>query len=107
LLADEDVQASLAAALIEIEVLRHHASRTMSPFLNGGSVGPESSGVKLLLAQAEQSLGSAAIDIVGDALADDFWRERYLYSRAATVYGGTQQIQRDIIANRVLSLPQD
>ena len=37
----------------------------------------------------------------------DFWHETYLYSRAATVYGGTQQIQRNIIADRVLSLPQE
>jgi alkylation response protein AidB-like acyl-CoA dehydrogenase len=107
LLVDEAVQATLASALIEIEVLRHHASRTMSPFLNGGTVGPESSGVKLLMAQAEQSLCAAAVEILGDSLAGEFWRERYLYSRAATVYGGTQQIQRDIIANRVLSLSQD
>jgi alkylation response protein AidB-like acyl-CoA dehydrogenase len=59
------------------------------------------------MAQAEQSLCATAIDILGDGHGGDFWRERYLYSRAATVYGGTQQIQRDIIANRVLSLPQD
>jgi alkylation response protein AidB-like acyl-CoA dehydrogenase len=59
------------------------------------------------MAQTEQSLCASALDMLGDALAGDFWRERYLYSRAATVYGGTQQIQRDIIANRVLSLPQD
>ena len=47
-------------------------------------------------------------DLDPDAvLDDDFWYETYLYSRAASVYGGTQQIQRDIIANRVLSLPKD
>jgi alkylation response protein AidB-like acyl-CoA dehydrogenase len=106
-LADEDAQATLAAALIQIEVLRHHATRTMSAFLNGGSVGPESSGVKLLMAQAEQTLGAAALDVLGDAQAGEFWRERYLYSRAASVYGGTQQIQRGIIADRILSLPRE
>jgi alkylation response protein AidB-like acyl-CoA dehydrogenase len=105
LLGDPHAQAVLARALIEIEVLRHHASRTMSAFLNGGAVGPESSGVKLLMAQAEQTLCAAAIEILGDAGAGPFWHERYLYSRAASVYGGTQQIQRDIVANRILSLP--
>jgi alkylation response protein AidB-like acyl-CoA dehydrogenase len=104
-LEDEHAREQLARALIEIEVLRHHASRTMSAFLNGGAVGPESSGVKLLMAQAEQTLGAAALEVLGDAGAGPFWHERYLYSRAATVYGGTQQIQRDIIANRILSLP--
>jgi alkylation response protein AidB-like acyl-CoA dehydrogenase len=105
-LADEVTQQALAAALIEIEVLRHHAARTMSPFLNGGAVGPESSGVKLLMARAEQKLGLAAIEVLG-ADAEAFWQERYLYSRAASVYGGAQQIQRNIIADRVLALPKD
>ena len=106
-LADDAVQLTLADALIEIEVLRHHATRTMSAFLNGGSVGPESSGVKLLMARAEQKLGLAALDVLGEANAGEFWHERYLYSRAASVYGGAQQIQRGIIADRVLSLPKE
>jgi alkylation response protein AidB-like acyl-CoA dehydrogenase len=107
ILEDEGAREALARTLIEIEVLRHHAARTMSAFLNGGAVGPESSGVKLLLARAEQSLGLAALDVLGESLAGEFWYERYLYSRAASVYGGSQQIQRSIIADRVLSLPQD
>jgi alkylation response protein AidB-like acyl-CoA dehydrogenase len=107
LLDDERTQATLARALVEIEVLRHHASRTMSPSLSGGAVGPESSTVKLLMAQAEQTLGTAALEILGDESAAGFWHERYLYSRAASVYGGTQQIQRSIIADRVLSLPRE
>jgi len=106
-LADDAVQLTLADALIEIEVLRHHATRTMSAFLNGGTVGPESSGVKLLMARAEQKLGLAALDVLGEANAGEFWHERYLYSRAASVYGGAQQIQRGIIADRVLSLPKE
>jgi alkylation response protein AidB-like acyl-CoA dehydrogenase len=106
-LADDRTQDQLARALIEIEVLRHHASRTMAAFLNGGTVGPESSGVKLLMAHAEQTLCATALDVLGDAGAGPFWHERYLYSRAASVYGGTQQIQRDIIANRILALPTE
>jgi alkylation response protein AidB-like acyl-CoA dehydrogenase len=106
-IADDTAQATLADALIEIEVLRHHATRTMSAFLNGGTVGPESSGVKLLMARAEQKLGLAALDVLGDANMGEFWHERYLYSRAASVYGGAQQIQRGIIADRVLSLPKE
>jgi alkylation response protein AidB-like acyl-CoA dehydrogenase len=107
LLDDELARAALARALVEIEVLRHHASRTMSPFLSGGAVGPESSTVKLLMAQAEQTLGATALELLGDEGAAGFWHERYLYSRAATVYGGTQQIQRTIIADRMLALPQE
>jgi alkylation response protein AidB-like acyl-CoA dehydrogenase len=106
-LADAPARQDLARTLIEIEVLRHHASRTMSAFLNGGAVGPESSSVKLLMAKAEQTLCATALDLLGDTGAGPFWHERYLYSRAASVYGGTGQIQRDIIANRILQLPSD
>ena len=106
-LEDERARDELARALVEIEVLRHHASRTMAAFLNGGAVGPESSSVKLLMAQAEQTLCATALELLGDAGAGAFWHERYLYSRAASVYGGTRQIQRDIIANRILSLPAE
>jgi alkylation response protein AidB-like acyl-CoA dehydrogenase len=115
-LDDPEVQTALARALIGIEVLRHHAYRTVGEFLGGGAVGPESSSVKLLMAEAEQQLAATVLDVLGPALLDgdpdevaenDFWYETYLYSRAASVYGGTRQIQRDIIADRILSLPKE
>jgi alkylation response protein AidB-like acyl-CoA dehydrogenase len=116
LLADPETQVALARALIGIEVLRHHAYRTVGEFLSGGAVGPESSTVKLLMAEAEQRVASTALEVLGPSLQhadpdeeaeNDFWHETYLYSRAATVYGGTQQIQRSIIADRILGLPKD
>ena len=115
-LSNPEAQTALARALIEIEVLRHHAYRTVGEFLNGGAVGPESSSVKLLMAEAEQRLAATVLEVLGPALLDgdpdhvhenDFWYETYLYSRAASVYGGTRQIQRDIIADRVLALPKE
>jgi alkylation response protein AidB-like acyl-CoA dehydrogenase len=116
LIDDPQAQVALARALIGIEVLRHHAYRTVGEFLSGGAVGPDSSSVKLLMAEAEQRLAATALDVLGPTLQhgdsderaeNDFWYETYLYSRAATIYGGTQQIQRDIIAGRVLGLPQE
>jgi alkylation response protein AidB-like acyl-CoA dehydrogenase len=116
LLERTEVQAALARALIGIEVLRHHAYRSVGEFLSGGAVGPESSSVKLLMAEAEQRLAATVLEVLGptlldgspeDVLENDFWYETYLYSRAASVYGGTRQIQRDIIADRILSLPKD
>src|SRR3954469_15291440 len=104
-LADPQVQLELARAYIGIEVLRHHAYRTVGEFLNGGAVGPDSSTVKLLMAEAEQRLGATALETLGHQ--DEFWNETYLYSRAASVYGGTAQIQRNIIADRILALPQE
>ena len=104
-LDDPLVQVQLAQALIGVEVLRHHAYRTVGEFLNGGAVGPDSSTVKLLMAEAEQRLAASAFEILGPD--DEFWTETYLYSRAASVYGGTGQIQRNIIADRILALPQE
>lgn len=116
LLEDPQSQIALGQALVGIEVLRHHAYRTVGEFLSGGAVGPESSSVKLLMAEAEQRLAATAIDLLGTSFLqadpataeeDQFWQETYLYSRAASVYGGTRQIQRNIIADRVLALAQE
>jgi alkylation response protein AidB-like acyl-CoA dehydrogenase len=116
LLDDPETQTALARALIGIEVLRHHAYRTAGEFLSGGVVGPESSSVKLLMAEAEQELAATVLEVLGPTLLtgdtddlpeNDFWYETYLYSRAASVYGGTRQIQRDIIADRILALPKE
>ena len=116
LLDDPHAQVALAQAMIGIEVLRHHAYRTVGEFLSGGAVGPESSSVKLLMAEAEQRLGTTAIELLGPSLQhadradrdeNEFWQETYLYSRAASVYGGTGQIQRNIIADRILRLAQE
>ena len=113
LIEDPVAQVALARALVAVEVLRHHAYRTVGEFLNGGAVGPDSSSVKLLMAEAEQRLAATVVDVLGPTLEhadpaavdeDEFWYETYLYSRAASVYGGTQQIQRNIIADRVLAL---
>jgi alkylation response protein AidB-like acyl-CoA dehydrogenase len=114
----EDVQVAIARALIGVEVLRHHASRTVGKFLNGEPVGPESSSVKLVMAEAEQRAAATALDVLGESLsapeaepgadaANAHWYETYLFSRTATVLGGTQQIQRNIIADRILRLPQE
>jgi alkylation response protein AidB-like acyl-CoA dehydrogenase len=79
----------------------------------GETLGPETSVDKVLLATAEQAL----FDLVGEglgaqvALGDDptsaRWRAEFLYSRAATIYGGSAEIQRNIIARRLLALGDD
>jgi alkylation response protein AidB-like acyl-CoA dehydrogenase len=117
-LADhEDAQVALARALIGVEVLRHHASRAVGRFLDGKPVGPESSTVKLVMAEAEQLVGTTALELLGESLyaperleahtANAFWYETYLFTRTATILGGTEQIQRNIVADRILQLPKD
>jgi alkylation response protein AidB-like acyl-CoA dehydrogenase len=102
-----EAQRDLAWALVETEMLRCHVSRRLSDRLNGLSHGPEGSVDKLLMTAAEQAVGHAALSIGGAVHADgdDIWLKVYLYSRAQSVMGGTSQIQRNLIANRILELP--
>ena len=76
----------------------------------GETLGAETSIDKILIATAEQLLLETARDVLpgviefdDDAFAER-WREEYLYSKAATIYGGTSEIQRNIVARRLLDL---
>ncbi len=84
-----------------------HARRRTAERLGGQVAGPESSIDKLLMTRAEQRLYQTALKVFPEQLAEDGGEifGEYLYSRAASVYGGTSQIQRNIIAKRVLQLP--
>ena len=75
--------------------------------LDGISHGPEGSVDKLLMTSVEQAVGHAALSIggAGHGGRDDTWSKVYLYSRAQSVMGRTAQIQRNLIANRILELP--
>ncbi len=74
--------------------------------------GAEASIDKILIAAAEQAVFGAGQQLLpgmvelGDTSVADRWRKEWLYSRAATIYGGTSEIQRDIVAGRVLRLPR-
>jgi alkylation response protein AidB-like acyl-CoA dehydrogenase len=79
----------------------------------GERLGAETSVDKILLATAEQALydlvadGLSADVVLGDDPAGAAWRSEYLYSRAATIYGGSAEIQRNIVARRLLDLGSD
>jgi len=97
----------LGWAIVEVEMLRRHVQRRLSDRLNGISHGPEGSVDKLLMTWVEQAVGHAALAIGGIAHGggDDTWLNAYLYSRAQSVMGGTSQIQRNLVARRILGLP--
>jgi alkylation response protein AidB-like acyl-CoA dehydrogenase len=97
----------LAWAMVEAEMLRCHVRRRLSERLDGLRHGPEGSIDKLLMTWAEQAVGHAALAVGGAAHAggDRTWLKVYLYSRAQSVMGGTSQIQRNLVARRVLGLP--
>jgi len=99
---------SVAWAYVQAEMLRLHVCRRLSERLDGLDHGPGGSIDKLLMTWVEQSVGSAALCVAGSravAEADDVGLKIYLYSRAQSVMGGTSQIQKNIIATRILGLP--
>ena len=79
----------------------------------GATFGAETSIDKVLVATAEQATYEAARRILpgvvemDDGPIGEAWRSEYLYSRAATIYGGTAEVQRNIIARRLLDLGED
>jgi len=99
----------LAWAIVESEVLRAHVCRRLSDRLDGIVHGPDGSVDKLLMTATEQAVGRAALSIGGlpHAGGDDTWLAVYLYSRAQSVMGGTAQIQRNLVATRILGMPAE
>jgi alkylation response protein AidB-like acyl-CoA dehydrogenase len=104
---DSERLRDLAWSIVESEMLRQHVCRRLSDRLDGMSHGPEGSVDKLLMTEVEQAVGHAAASVGGPAYdgSDDMWLRVYLYSRAQSVMGGTAQIQRNLIAGRILGLP--
>ena len=103
----EDQRLELAWAHVQTEMLRHHVARRLSERMADPDAGADGSVDKLLMTWVEQSVGHAALELSTAAPVDgdDVDLRTYLYSRAQSVMGGTSQIQKNIIATRVLGLP--
>jgi alkylation response protein AidB-like acyl-CoA dehydrogenase len=114
--ADPCLRQRLAHAFIEVELTKLHNWRTLTGLRRQGTPGPESSLVKLFWSEMSQRLHDTAMEILGPhaqlthgdprAAAKGRWQRSYLYYRAATIFAGTSEIQRNIIAQRVLGLPR-
>jgi alkylation response protein AidB-like acyl-CoA dehydrogenase len=104
---DAEDRRELAWAIVEADMLQRHVSRRLSDRLGGIEHGPEGSIDKLLMTWVEQAVGHAALAIGGRAHdgSDPTHLNTYLYSRAQSVMGGTSQIQRNLVAWRILGLP--
>jgi alkylation response protein AidB-like acyl-CoA dehydrogenase len=108
--ASEDpvVRQRLAQLLIEAEVLRLNAYRGLTATMRDGVPGPEGSLGKWHWSDVNQSLTELAMEIAGPRamLAEDEWTYRFLRARANSIEGGTTEILKNIVAERVLGLPR-
>jgi alkylation response protein AidB-like acyl-CoA dehydrogenase len=113
---DPLVRQQLAWAYTQISLMRFHGLRLVARMLAGGESGPEASIVKAFRTEYHRRFGEIALNLTGAAgmirptgpgYALGRWQEVFLSSRAGTIYSGTSEIQRNIMAERVLGLPRD
>ncbi|GAB89689.1 acyl-CoA dehydrogenase family protein [Gordonia rhizosphera] len=104
--ADPSDDLDLGAAYLAVHTVRCRSYATQQRLADGGRLGPETSVDKVLLATAEQQLFDTYRELSPGSVewSDPVLRSEFLYSRAATIYGGTAEIQRNIIARRLLDL---
>jgi len=106
-LDDVAVSDALAQSFVELRVLRLHNWRTLSRVARGIEPGPESSITKLAWSDMSQHLAEAALAVCGsEAPLVGKWSRQWLWSKAASIAGGTSEVQRTIIGDRILGLPR-
>jgi alkylation response protein AidB-like acyl-CoA dehydrogenase len=105
---DPVIRDRLAQLYIESEVLRLNALRGLSAIMRTGVPGPEGSLGKWQWAEVNQELTELAVELRGGraVLDDDRWTYRFLRARANSIEGGTTEILKNIVAERVLGLPR-
>jgi alkylation response protein AidB-like acyl-CoA dehydrogenase len=106
--ADPIIRDRLAQLYIEAEVLRLNALRGLSAIMRHGVPGPEGSLGKWQWAEVNQALTELAVELRGPraVLDGDRWTYRFLRARANSIEGGTTEILKNIVAERVLGLPR-
>lgn len=104
---DRLVRDELARRHIEVECLHLLAARAVDRAQRDEVPGPEGSLAKLLWAQAEQALALTATSVLGAGTLAGRWGHELCASRALSIAGGTTEINKTILADRVLGLPRE
>ena len=114
--ADATTRQKIAQAQIEAHVFRLIGLRNLTKAQHGHAPGPEASVVKLYWSEMDKRLQETAIGVEGMygalapdsalAIEDGRWQYGWMWAQAETIYAGSSEIQRNIIAERVLGLPR-
>lgn len=106
--APHAARARVADALVGARAYQLFTYAAASRFLAGDALGPESSLNKVFWSEYDLALHETALDLLGaeGECADSAWAQGYVFSLAGPIYAGTNEIQRDIIAERLLGLPK-
>ena len=103
---DPALRQRLARAYLQAELLKLLADRAISGELHGRPLGPEGSIAKLVWSETEQLVAEVAGDVLGpDANTGEWGRDRVM-ARSHTIAGGTTQVNKNIVATRILGLPR-
>ena len=103
---DPVLRQRLARVYLEGELLKLLAERAISGALHGREMGPESSLAKLVWSEAAQHLGEVAGDVLGPDANSGRWGRDRVAMRSYTIAGGTTQVNKNILAQRILGLPR-
>jgi alkylation response protein AidB-like acyl-CoA dehydrogenase len=104
---DQCLRQRLAQAYVEVRLFQLHNWRSVSRMARGEQPGPEGSSLKLYWSEMSKRLHDVALDVLGpSAPLSGQWQRSWLYYQAASIWAGTNEIQRSIIGERVLGLPR-
>ncbi|MFN8019344.1 MAG: acyl-CoA dehydrogenase family protein [Acidimicrobiales bacterium] len=98
---------ALAARYTEVRVLELVCKRMLGAMIAGRMPGAEGSIIKLAWASTDQALANTAVDVLGPTALDGGWAWELLSSRSLTIAGGTTEVNKNIIGERVLGLPKE
>jgi alkylation response protein AidB-like acyl-CoA dehydrogenase len=106
--ADNAFGDQVADAWIKAQAYRLHTFGTVTRLANGGELGAESSVTKVFWSDLDVAVHQTALDICGaDAELANPWTDGLLFALGGPIYAGTNEIQRNIIAERLLGLPRE